>query len=121
MPKTVKPHHTSEWKIVRRKVLLRDNYVCQHCGVQLRRPGSAVGAPPHVDHVIPWSKGGAPFDMTNCVASCATCNLRKGARLAARRRRGRGPFLRAPAVHRPNSGQISPRGTKPRKRRSRAW
>ena len=36
--------------------------------------------PPHMDHVVPISRGG-PDDPTNKVMSCAACNLSKGARL----------------------------------------
>jgi len=49
----------------------------------------------HADHFFPWAFGGAS-SAANCVAACALCNLRKGAkmpsvwlqrRIARRRRR----------------------------------
>lgn len=81
-----KPQHQYRYQQLRPKVLKRDNYRCHWCGIQLRRPGSDVGAPPHVDHVVPVALGGAPFDMANLVASCRRCNLSKGAKMVGRRR-----------------------------------
>ncbi len=59
-------------KITRKAVLARDAWTCQYCGS--RKPGLTV------DHVIPRSRGGESI-WTNIVASCATCNRRKGSHL----------------------------------------
>jgi 5-methylcytosine-specific restriction endonuclease McrA len=59
-------------KITRKAVLARDSWTCQYCGT--RRPGLTV------DHVIPRSRGGKSV-WENIVASCATCNRRKGSHL----------------------------------------
>lgn len=56
----------TEWRSIRQQVLERDQGICQYCG----DPADQV------DHVIPWSKGGSE-DMSNLVACCAACNLRK--------------------------------------------
>lgn len=95
-----KPQHEWRYQQLRPKVLMRDNYQCHWCGIQLRRPGSDVGAPPHVDHVVPVVLGGAPFDMANLVAACQRCNLAKGRKLIGRRRLAQ---------------------SKPQRRRSRSW
>jgi len=55
----------------KKNVLLRDRYTCAYCG---RKPRNLT-----IDHIIPLSKGGKT-DFDNCVACCAPCNHRKGAR-----------------------------------------
>jgi 5-methylcytosine-specific restriction endonuclease McrA len=59
-------------KITRKAVLARDAWTCQYCGSS--KPGLTV------DHVIPRSRGGKSV-WENIVASCATCNRRKGSHL----------------------------------------
>jgi HNH endonuclease len=60
---------------VRSKVLARDNYRCQHCGIS-----AALGAVLHVDHITPISKGGTS-DTDNLQTLCQDCNLGKSNRL----------------------------------------
>lgn len=57
---------------LRFRILKRDGFSCRYCG----RHGRDVEL--HVDHVVPRSRGGTN-DPTNLVASCAECNLGKGA------------------------------------------
>lgn len=63
--------------LVRFAVLLRDWCICKRCGAACtfdRRAGHWTPAVPHVDHVTPWSAGGA--DRTeNLRVLCAPCNL----------------------------------------------
>jgi 5-methylcytosine-specific restriction endonuclease McrA len=59
-------------KITRKAVLARDAWTCQYCGS--RKQGLTV------DHVIPRSRGGESV-WENIVASCASCNRRKGNQL----------------------------------------
>ncbi len=66
------PRDAHRRKITRRAVLARDSWTCQYCGS--RKPGLTV------DHVIPRSRGGKSV-WENIVASCASCNRRKGNRL----------------------------------------
>ena len=65
------PRDTHRRKITRRAVFARDGWTCQYCGSRSNLT---------VDHVIPRSKGGAST-WENIVASCASCNRRKGNRL----------------------------------------
>ena len=60
------------WQTIRQLVLIRDNYVCHLCG----HAGATTA-----DHVIPVALGGAPYDLANLKAACASCNRRKGAKL----------------------------------------
>lgn len=55
----------------KKNVFLRDRHTCAYCG---RKPKALT-----LDHVIPSSRGGKT-DFDNCVACCASCNSRKGAR-----------------------------------------
>ena len=66
------PRDAHRRKITRKAVLARDSWTCQYCGS--RKPGLTV------DHVIPRSRGGKSV-WENIVASCASCNRRKGNRL----------------------------------------
>jgi len=84
---------TREWRRVREQVLKRDNNVCGWCGGE--------GAT-HVDHIVPWSKGGGD-GMDNLVAACRSCNLSKGARDAT--------FWRRTDTHPTPLPPPSPRGT----------
>lgn len=60
---------------VRTFVIARDGRTCRLCGSEIG-PEERL----HVDHVIPWSKGGT-HDPSNLQVAHATCNLKKGARL----------------------------------------
>ena len=51
-------------------VFRRDSYSCQYCG---RR---APEFPLHVDHIIPWSRGGRT-ELANLRTACNECNLGK--------------------------------------------
>jgi len=54
----------------RRAVFARDGHRCQYCG----------RAAENLDHVVPRSRRG-PHTWDNVVASCRSCNARKGDRL----------------------------------------
>ena len=63
---------TTQWRKIRKRILERDLYTCQICGIEEAT---------HVDHILPRSKGGLDYDE-NLRATCQTCNLtrkRKGA------------------------------------------
>lgn len=53
---------------VRAAVFDRDGDKCQYCG--------AVDVQMHIDHVVPFSKGGSN-DIENLTVACASCNLSK--------------------------------------------
>lgn len=61
-----------------RSLLVGQSFRCNHCRGDLRVVGY------HVDHVLPVSKGGTN-DANNLQLLCPKCNLRKGARVEARR------------------------------------
>jgi len=59
---------------MRFRILLRDGFSCKSCGVSpLKTPGVEL----HVDHIVPWSKGGETLE-DNLQTKCARCNLGKG-------------------------------------------
>ena len=58
---------------LRYKVLKRDNFKCVSCGAS---PATDAGVELHVDHVVPWSKGGETV-IENLRTLCARCNLGK--------------------------------------------
>lgn len=57
----------------RLRVLKRDNYKCQKCG---RSPATHLGIFLHLDHRVPFSKGGNN-DVENLQTLCNKCNLGK--------------------------------------------
>lgn len=60
----------ASWRL-RATVLIRDACTCRMCGVSpARNPGTVL----HVDHVIPWSKGGATVEE-NLRTLCDRCNI----------------------------------------------
>ena len=56
------------------RILVRDGFRCKSCGAS---PLVQSGIELHVDHVLPWSKGGETTD-DNLVSKCKQCNLGKG-------------------------------------------
>jgi 5-methylcytosine-specific restriction endonuclease McrA len=59
------------------KLADRDGWDCAYCGCALQgKPDRPI---PHVDHVIPKSRGGSNA-LTNKVLACPTCNISKHAR-----------------------------------------
>lgn len=58
---------------MRYKVLRRDNHACRSCG---RSPANERGVKLHIDHIMPWSKGGETV-LDNLQVLCDVCNLGK--------------------------------------------
>ena len=56
-----------KWARVRRLVLERDNWRCQHCGEY----GNEV------DHIIPLEKQGDPYCLSNLQNLCRGCHIQK--------------------------------------------
>lgn len=61
---------------MRFKVLSRDRFKCVLCG---DNPATNPGCVLHVDHIVPWSKGGATAP-DNLRSLCKSCNLGRGNR-----------------------------------------
>lgn len=59
---------------LRYRVLVRDNFKCVLCGSS---PATSPNCRLHVDHMIPWSKGGKTV-LQNLRTLCECCNLGKG-------------------------------------------
>lgn len=58
---------------LRWRVLQRDRFTCCACGTS---PALSDGVELHVDHIVPWSKGGETV-LENLQTLCAVCNLGK--------------------------------------------
>jgi hypothetical protein len=56
------------------RILVRDGFACSTCGAS---PLVQRGIELHVDHILPWSKGGETTD-DNLETKCKQCNLGKG-------------------------------------------
>ena len=54
-------------------VLQRDRFTCCACGAS---PALTLGVELHVDHMVPWSKGGETV-LENLQTLCSICNLGK--------------------------------------------
>lgn len=62
---------------LRYRVLARDRFRCVLCG---QSPATSISVSLHVDHVIPWSRGGQTV-FENLRSLCQNCNLGKGDRV----------------------------------------
>ena len=58
---------------MRFKVLQRDNFKCCTCGAS---PAKDPSVELHIDHIMPWSKGGET-EIDNLQTLCSKCNLGK--------------------------------------------
>ena len=58
---------------LRYKVLKRDNFKCCACGAS---PAKDSSVELHIDHIIPWSKGGETV-LENLQTLCSQCNIGK--------------------------------------------
>ncbi len=56
------------------RILVRSGFRCVSCGAS---PLKHAGVELHVDHIVPWSKGGETIDE-NLETKCKQCNLGKG-------------------------------------------
>lgn len=74
-PSPPEKHRTQRdpsWRL-RFLVNRRDRFTCRACG---RSPANDIGVVLHVDHIIPWSKGGETT-LDNLQTLCERCNLGK--------------------------------------------
>jgi 5-methylcytosine-specific restriction endonuclease McrA len=62
---------------LRWKVIMRDHCRCVKCGAS---PATVLGCHLHVDHILPFSKGGKTV-LENLQTLCENCNLGKGNRV----------------------------------------
>lgn len=53
----------------KRNVIVRDGFTCAYCGTKSKNLT--------IDHIVPKSRGGKS-SFENCVASCVSCNSKKG-------------------------------------------
>ena len=58
---------------LRYNILKRDNFRCVKCGAS---PALNPGTHLHIDHILPWSKGGET-EEDNLQTLCSECNLGK--------------------------------------------
>lgn len=65
-------HNSRAWEKVRRRILPRDLYTCQLCGVILKS-GRTDPRAANVDHIAPRHTGGGDEDE-NLRALCRQCN-----------------------------------------------
>jgi hypothetical protein len=77
LPRRAKPRNRASrdinWRL-RATVLIRDNCLCRMCGAS---PAKDPAVTLHVDHIVPWSKGGQTV-LGNLQTLCAICNIGKG-------------------------------------------
>lgn len=77
-PKQQSNHTTKPTRVIsdklRYQILKRDNFKCCACGAS---PAKEPSVELHIDHIVPWSKGGAT-KPDNLQTLCSRCNLGKG-------------------------------------------
>ncbi len=70
--------HSAQWKRFRRAFIAYAVPVCGICGEWVDkslRGTDRLG--PTVDHILPRSRGGSEFDLTNCQLAHQHCNAKK--------------------------------------------
>lgn len=77
---------------VRIRVMKRDRFSCQYCGV------AGTDAELEIDHIIPVSKGGS-HHISNLTTACRSCNQKKG------------DNPRSPSFQGKNAAQVKPKTT----------
>ena len=65
-----------QWQKLRKQILQRDRYLCQHCW---RANPPRITQAKEVDHIKPKAKGGTD-DPSNLEAICTPCHRAKSAR-----------------------------------------
>jgi len=82
-PRTANGHRRRQ---LRARVLAEETH-CGLCGrpVDTQLP-AGLPASPEVDEIIPVSRGGSPYDRTNCRLVHRLCNQRRGNGIRAQRR-----------------------------------
>lgn len=71
---SVKPKNGRDVSLrLRFQVLRRDNFTCVQCGAS---PAKNPSVELHIDHIMPWSKGGDTV-YENLQTLCSKCNLGK--------------------------------------------
>lgn len=74
----IKDEDKHEIKIgLRYRILKRDNFKCVLCG---RSPANNLGLELHVDHIMPFLKGGKTIER-NLRTTCSDCNIGKGTKI----------------------------------------
>ena len=65
-------YNSKEWQTVRESVLMRDKYLCQHCG----KPAEEVH---HIIHLSPKNIGdiSITLNMDNLVSLCKDCHFQE--------------------------------------------
>ena len=76
MDTMIAKHKTSRDVNLRMRFLVmkRDNFKCRICG---KSPATNLNIELHIDHIVPWSKGGETT-LDNLQTLCSDCNLGKG-------------------------------------------
>lgn len=71
-----------QWKAVKKRVKAMKDPVCALCGnpIDMDAPAYTPMAC-EVDHIIPISRGGAPYDIDNLQLTHCKCNRQKSNRL----------------------------------------
>lgn len=70
------PEYERPRRTVLSQLLDRDGSHCAYC----QQPTSLTYPDPHVDHVVPKSRGGGN-ELSNLVIACPACNCSKGSKL----------------------------------------
>lgn len=74
MARKIKPIRS---KLIRELVFKKGKGKCWYCSVELTRTGGNIKTDFCVEHLIPQKRGGSFDELSNLVAACSSCNLKK--------------------------------------------
>lgn len=70
--KSKRTNRKINWRL-RAQILIRDNCICKMCGASPAKDPDTIL---HVDHIVPWTKGGETV-FENLQTLCSVCNVGK--------------------------------------------
>ena len=75
-PNRTKQNQGQNWISPSKRLALymRDSFGCCYCGRGVEQEGVVLT----LEHIVPYSKGGALLDPTNLITACRNCNSARG-------------------------------------------
>lgn len=79
-----KTWNDTSWKLARKRAMASKEPYCAVCGgfIDMSAPAMSPNAC-EVDHIVPISRGGQPYELDNLQLTHMRCNRKKGSKMAS--------------------------------------